>query len=131
MLGDPIILVNRTSLPLQFVADGRFYTLQPGDNHGYVRGHAQFAMQQHPLMGSEDYYSLEFESLIGIKGETPCDEIPDDVLQAVNEQEAERFNRERSGLRSAIKVKPRHRVPTGRSGGVTSAANANAYAIGG
>lgn len=130
IVGDPIVLVNRTAHPLEFTADGRTYKLTPGDNYGYVRPHAQYAMAQNPLMGTEDFYSLEFESLVGIKGESACDPIADDVLEEVNKTEVERFNRERNGMRSGMKVQPRHRMPTGRTGGVTSHATQNAFAVG-
>ena len=130
MVGNQIVLVNRTQHPLKFTADGRQYTLQPGDNYGFVESQAQFAKAQNPLMGTEDYYSLEFESLVGVKGEDECSPISDETLEMVNQTEAERFNRERSGLRKAVKVVPRHRMPVGRTGGVTTGGNANAFAIG-
>lgn len=129
MQGSPIILVNRTSYPLDFTADSRFYTLAPGENYGYVQGHAQFATAQNPLMGSEDYYSLEFQSLVGIKGQTDCAPIPDDVLLAAVESH-ERFDRKEAGLAPVKFVKPRHRMPVGRSGGVVTQANDNALAVG-
>lgn len=130
MTGEPVVLVNRTEIPLTFVADSRHYVLQPGDNYGFNRAHAFYAKKQNPLMGSEDYYTLDFTSLVGIKGEDDCDPISTAVLEAANKEEAERFNRERSGLRAAVKVAPRHRIPTGRTGGITTAANENAFAIG-
>jgi len=130
MVGAPIILVNRVGEELKFVADGQHYVLQPGDNYGFVQGHAYFAMAQNPLMGSEDYYTLEFKSFVGVKGQTPCDPLSDEEL-LIGMDCLERFDRGSAGLRPAERVKPRYRMPKGRTGEVVSAANENAMAIGG
>lgn len=129
MVGDPVILVNRTTEPLPFVADGRHYVLEPGDNYGYVSGHVQFALAQNPLMGSEDYHTLDFQSLVGVKGskEYPSDPIPEEVLIAAMD-EVERFSRVDSGLAPVKRVRPRSAMPRGRA--VASLANANALAMG-
>lgn len=124
MVGDPIILVNRTSGTLPFVADGRHYTLHPGPNHGFVSGHAQFAMAQNPVFGTEDYYTLDFQSMVGVQGQTPCDPISDEVLLDAFEK-VERFDRAKSGMAAKVAVK----VPTLR-GRQASAANDNVFATG-
>lgn len=90
MVGDPIVLVNRTSKPLTFQVDGRQFTLQPGKNYNFLEGHARFAMAQNPLNGTEDYYTLQFVSLVGVEGKTDCESIPDEVIEAA--KEAERFD---------------------------------------
>lgn len=112
MTGEPCIIVNRTPDPLSFVADSKHYVLKPGDNFGFNTGHAGFAMRQNPLMGSGDFYSLEFQSLVGIKGadgyETDCTPISDDVLLRAMD-EVEWFNREEAQLPGKVKrvQKPR------------------------
>lgn len=113
MTGDPVILVNRTSQELQFTADGRTHKLKPGDNYGFSQGHVRLAMAQNPLMGSEEYHSLNFTSLVGVKKtdgeaypETPIDPIDDDTLLAAMES-IERFDRASAGLRPAVRVAPR------------------------
>lgn len=137
MVGTPVILVNRIGEDLEFTADGQHHILTPGDNYGFVEPHAFYAMKQNPLMGSEDYYTTEFRSLIGVKerdgkerSDCPCGPISDDdLLQAMDA--IERFNRDDAGLRPTIVVKPRHRMPRGRTGEVTTGASGNAMAIGG
>jgi hypothetical protein len=102
MVGEPVVLVNRTPDPLSFVADGRHYTLQPGDNHGFVQGHTRFALAQNPLMGSEDYYTLNYQSKVGVKGSnptTPDTLLTDDELLIAMES-LERFDRSLAGLRA-------------------------------
>ena len=130
MVGSPIVLVNRTDAPLQFVADGQHYELAPGENYGYVETQAYFAMAQNPVMGSEDYYTLEFKSKVGVKGKTPCEPLTDEELLAGLDS-LERFDRKGAGLADKIAVKPRHAMPRGRSGGISGGANENSMAIGG
>lgn len=129
MTGEPIVLVNRCDAPLSFVADGRHYELAPGDNHGYVSAHARFAMAQNPIFGTEDYYSLEFASLVGVKGQTPCDPIPDEILLRAMEN-PERFDRVASGLQAKVAVAPKQRMPKGRFNGMSSGAGSEAFAVG-
>lgn len=133
MTGNPVTLVNRTSEPIRFVADSRHYLLQPGDNHGFLEGHAPFAMRQNPLMGSQDYYSLDFISKVGVKvggvvrEDAPCDPITDEQLLAAMD-EIEAFNRSVSGLREGQRVRPRVAMPRGR---INSAADLTVLAVGG
>ena len=118
MVGNPICLVNRTGEDLKFVADGHHHVLKPGDNYGYVEPHAYFAMAQNPLMGSEDYYTLDFQSLVGVKGDPTRPTTPfstEELIESYDQDE--RFNREVSGLRVGTKVKARHRPPVGRVAG--------------
>lgn len=133
MLGSPVILVNRTDAPLNFTADSRHYILTPGDNYGFVEGHVQFAVAQNPLMGTEDYLTLEFQSLVGVKQDGkeiyPCEKLTDDQLLAGMESK-ERFDRETAGLGAVKFVKPRHPQP-GKGRAFPTAAGANAFAIGG
>lgn len=130
--GSPVVLVNRIGENLSFVADGQHHILTPGDNYGFVEAHAFYAMKQNPLMGSEDYYTTEFKSLVGVKGraDCPCDPISDEELLASYDA-IERFNRADANLAPAQVVKPRHRMPKGRTGEVTTAMSGNTMAIGG
>lgn len=132
LVGSQIVLVNRVGEPLKFVADGVHYELAPGDNYGYVEPHAFFAMKQNPLMGSEDYYTQEFRSLVGVRGreDCPCDPISDEDLLAAMDC-LERFNRSTADLAPVNFVKPRHRMPRGRTGEITTVANDRSMALGG
>jgi len=88
IVGDDVILVNRTSKPLTFKADGRDFVLKPGANYGFNSGHAEFAYKQHPLPGTQDYGTLQFVSLVGIMREDgqeltelfDCSEITDERI---------------------------------------------------
>jgi hypothetical protein len=133
MVGSPIVLVNRTGENIPFTADSRHYILHPGDNFGYTEGHAQFAMKQNPLMGSEDYLTLEFQSLVGYKLDGkeiyPCAALSDEELLASMDSR-ERFDRNGAGLGNVKFVKPRHPQP-GYGRVAASSANANALAVAG
>ena len=128
MVGTPIVLVNRTGSVLKFVADGQHFELTPGDNYNFVEPHAYFAMAQNPLMGSEDYYTLEFQSLVGVKGDParPTTPFSDEEL-GVAAATIERFDRSNAGL-APIKVVKRAPV---RGRGDSNLASGNAFAIGG
>ncbi len=91
MIGNPIVLVNRTSHPLHFTKGGRQFTVMPGRNYGFTSDQVRFAKAQNPLLGTEDYLTRKFESLIGVEGtKDPVDPIPDAVLEAAS---PERFDR--------------------------------------
>lgn len=138
MLGSPVVLVNRTQEKLNFTADSRHYILEPGDNYGFVEGHAQFAVKQNPLMGSEDYMTLNFKSLVGVKEpgqdgkewpDYPCAPLSDEELLAAMESN-ERFDRDGAGLGNVKFVRPRHPQPAaGRS--FASTAGGNSFAVAG
>lgn len=116
MVGSQIVLVNRTDAVLKFVADSIHYELQPGPNYGFVEPHGYFAMAQNPVMGSEDYYTREFRSKVGILGgplATDCSPLSDEEL-LVGMESIERFNRKTAGLAPVDIVTPRHRMPVGR-----------------
>lgn len=92
ILGDPIVLVNRTSKPLTFKANGQDHVLEPGDNFGYNTGHAEFAYKQHPVPGTADYGTLEFMSKIGIKRRDgtvlyDCSPLTDEFLEQMADLE--------------------------------------------
>lgn len=127
MVGEQVVLVNRTRKILNFMADGRSYSLKPGKNYGFVDSQARFAKAQNPLMGTEDYLTLEFQSLVGVQGIDDCDEIPQEVLDAA--AEAERFDiasmvpaarKNRTALAARLQLKGR----------VASLAGANSQAVG-
>ena len=132
IVGDDVILVNRTSKPLTFKADGRDFVLKPGPNFGFNTGHAEFAYKQHPLPGTQNYDSLQFISLIGIKREDgveiyDCEEITDEILEGAVGKEMFDVSTMPLEARAGRKVeKGRHM--TGR--GSVSPAGQNAMATG-
>lgn len=134
MTGNPIVLVNRTTSPLTFVADSRHYELKPGANYGYLEGHARLAQAQNPLPGSEIYHSLDFTSLVGVKdieGKeiSDCSPISDEtILEAEEQSLGERFDRQASGLRDVKSVRNRHPKLNSR---ITTAADQTVLAVGG
>jgi hypothetical protein len=131
VVGEPVVLVNRTSLPLTFVCDSRPYDLKPGPNYGFVQGHALYAIKQNPLMGSENYSTLGYQSLVGIEGndEWPCEPITDEQLLEAWET-GERFDRKSKDSPLIQKVKAKAKAARlGRIDG--GGAGANAMAIGG
>lgn len=129
MVGDQVVLVNRTSSRvLEFTADGRHYALKPGDNYGFLEGHVRFARSQNPLMGSEDYHTLNFDSLVGVKGRTNCEPISDEDLE-LSELNVERFDPQSLPRQNRVAIKPRHPRMKGRIDG-GAGANANAFAVG-
>lgn len=92
ILGDDIVLVNRTTKPITFKADGRDHVLKPGDNYGFNTGHAEFAYKQNPVPGTADYGTLDFVSKIGIArptGEILYDTSPltDEFLASMGDKE--------------------------------------------
>lgn len=129
MVGSQIVLVNRTGEVLHFVADSMHYDLQPGENYGFIEPHGYFAMAQNPVMGSEDYYTQAFRSKVGVKGATDCTPLSDEeLIQGMDS--IERFNRKDAGLAPVDIVKPRHRMPHGRTGEVSNGAGSGAFASG-
>ncbi len=134
MVGSQIVLVNRVGENLNFTADGQQHTLVPGNNYGFVDAQARFAMDQNPLMGSEDYYTLQFRSLVGVRvsvnnqlvDKSPCEPISDEDMLAAMEC-VERFDRKDAGLAPVKYVKPRSRMPRGR---VADGTDNNVFATG-
>jgi hypothetical protein len=105
----PTKVINRTSRPLSYIADGRVYTLQPGVNI-IPSTHVRFAKSQNPVMGSEDYYTLSFDSLIGVDGKDDCSPIPDELLESA----IERFDRSSMSAesRKVAVVEARYQIKT-------------------
>jgi hypothetical protein len=125
MTGNPVVLVNRTSRILEFVADGQQHQLMPGENFGFNSAQARFAKSQNTLKGSEDYHTMRSTSLVGIKDKDDCSEIGDEVLNAAS---TERFDRATMpGAEKFVLVPVRHRV-LGRIAGI---AGGESQAIGG
>jgi len=60
-----VTLVNRTSKTLNGTWDGRQYKITPG-RHEFPEIQAMKFKEQNPIMGTEDPYTLQKESLIGI-----------------------------------------------------------------
>lgn len=63
-----LTLFNRTSKVLEGVWDGRIHMIKPGRNE-FPETLAYKFRDQHPLMGSQDPYSLEKEYLCAIEEE--------------------------------------------------------------
>ncbi len=61
-----VILVNRTSKPLEATWDGKRYPLQPGDNP-LPRAVAEAAKRQNPIMGTGGDGMWDMDYLVGIK----------------------------------------------------------------
>lgn len=83
---DFVSLVNRSSKNLTGTWDGRQYTLTPGQ-HSFPEIQALKFKEQHPVMGSEDPYTLQKEYLIGIV------EHGDDISPTEQTNVIERWNR--------------------------------------
>lgn len=80
MVGDIVVIVNRTNRNLDVMKDGKPTVLKPGRN-SVNAGLIRFAKQQNPLPGSQDPYTLQEESLIGVEGtHDNCEPIPDELL---------------------------------------------------
>lgn len=89
MVGEMLVLVNRTSKPLVVQQNGRQVTLKPGDNH-ITADWVRFAKQQHPRMGTFDPSGLEGEYLVGVKdSEDDCSMIE----PGAEHKSVERFDR--------------------------------------
>jgi len=133
ILGDPVVLVNRTTKPLTFKANGRDFVLKPGKNYGYNSGHAEFAYKQHPLPGTQDYQSLQFISLVGIMREDgtvlyDCEEIPDSVIESAVGKEP--FDLETlPPSAKAGRTKEKGRYLSGRDAATQATANAVAQGV--
>lgn len=73
--GPFVVVVNRTSRPLQVRVDGRTWTLKPGRNPGISHVVAEFAVKQHPRLGTFDKTMQGGESLVGVEGFTPKEHL--------------------------------------------------------
>jgi hypothetical protein len=121
MRGDFVTLVNRTSQPLTFKANGRTYRLQPGAN-AVTNELVRFAKLQLPRMGTFDPSGLQGDYLVGVKGVDDCSMIPPGEEHKGNK--VERFDRSQMDDEAAQAVvlstgiqQPRRRVPS-EAGGV-------------
>lgn len=92
-VGKIVQVFNRTSRVLIVVKDGIEHQLQPGLN-SVTQDIVLYAKQQHPIPGSEDAQSLEYESLVSFvnpkKQIDSLDPISDEVLKTLPK---ERINR--------------------------------------
>jgi hypothetical protein len=80
---DSVVLVNRTSQPLNVRYDGEDITLQPGENPGFPAVAVPYAKRQNPLMGSKHPINpTKFIALVGVKdSKDDISPIPDEVLR--------------------------------------------------
>jgi hypothetical protein len=127
--GSPVVLVNRTQRVLMFVADGQHHQLAPGENYGFNSAQVYFAKAQNPQMGSEDYHTLEYTSLVGVKGAEGDDCSPIDESEDLGSN-GERFNYASlpDGGKGRVKIAARHQPIRGRIAGI---AGAESMAVGG
>jgi len=68
--GPFVVVVNRTTRGLTVKVDGRTWVLKPGVNQGIPHVVAEYAIKQHPRMGTFSKTLGGGESLVGIVGYT-------------------------------------------------------------
>lgn len=73
--GPFVVVVNRTSRPLNIRADGRTFTMKPGRNPGIPHRIADYGVRQHPRLGTFDKTMGGGESLLGVEGFTPREQL--------------------------------------------------------
>lgn len=116
--GEIVQIFNRTTRTLTCMKGGRQHTIPPGLSY-VTFDVVMYARQQNPVPGSEDYQSLEYESLIslvaakGQKQKHPLDVVPDDVLDALG---PERLNRASMQLDRQVGQTMTTAFPRGRVG---------------
>lgn len=119
MTGPIVTVFNRTSRRLVVTKDGKETVLEPGINH-ITQDLVLYAKQQHPMPGTEDPNTLDYESLVSYvadrkKGEKQRDsleEISDEILALLPK---ERINRmllplDRQNVEETPNVFPRGRL---------------------
>lgn len=74
MTGEPCILVNRSSQPLEMKKNGVVKILKPGENLS-TTDWIKFAKMQNPRMGTFDHSGLNGDYLVGVKGVDDCSMI--------------------------------------------------------
>jgi hypothetical protein len=98
---------NRTERTLEYMVDGRRYTLKPGLNT-VMDFHIPYAMKQNVVPGSGDpNVPSRFESLVGIPGRTNCDPLPEGLDRSL-------LPRDRQNV--VDKAMPSRDFPRGRTG---------------
>lgn len=83
-------MINRTSKTLEGLWDGKRHAIVPGKN-SFPEMQAMKFKEQHPVMGSEDPYTLDKEYLLGIE------ENNDPISPIEQSASVERFNRAKIG----------------------------------
>lgn len=89
-----VTLVNRTSGVLEGTWDGKRHKIHPGKNE-FPEIMAHKFKEQHPIMGSEDPYTLDKEYLLGIV------EDSDPITPIEQSKAVELVNRKKLGGRAA------------------------------
>lgn len=74
MVGEPCVIINRTSRPLEVIINGRTRILKPGPNPA-TTDLIRFAKQQHPRMGTFDPSGLDGDYLVGVEGFDPPERL--------------------------------------------------------
>ena len=113
MIGRIVTVINRTSRLLKATKNGVDMSFPPGETH-VTSDWVRYIKQQNPVPGTGNPFTLEFDSLFGVKGtRDDVSEIPDAVLNALP---VERLDR------SMLDAKLQHadtqtvRFPRGRVG---------------
>ena len=73
--GPFVVVINRTSRDLTVQVDSRQWVLKPGRNAGLSHIVAERAIKQHPRRGTFDTRLGGGESLVGVEGFTPADQL--------------------------------------------------------
>lgn len=90
MIGRIVTVINRTSRTLKATKDGVDMSFPPGETH-VTADWVRFIKQQNPVPGTSNPFTLEFESLFGVKGsKDDCSEISDDILNALPVEKLDR-----------------------------------------
>lgn len=116
MIGPVCTVFNRAPFRLIVTKDGRETVLEPGMNH-VTQDLVWFAKNQHPVPGSEDAGTLEYESFVSFvspdptKQRDPLVPFDEDVLKLLPK---ERINRmtlapERQNVQETANVHPKGR----------------------
>jgi hypothetical protein len=113
MIGSIVTIVNRTTRILKVTKNGLDMSLPPGETH-VTSDWVRFAKQQNPVPGTGNPFTLEFESLVGVKGtKDDISPISDDILNALP---AERLDRSMLDPKLQRADEQAVRFPTGRVG---------------
>lgn len=69
------VVINRTTRALTVSVDGRSWVLKPGRNPGIPAAVVPYALKQHPRLGTFSKNLGGGESLVGVEGYTPADQL--------------------------------------------------------
>lgn len=96
MIGPVVTVYNRAPFRLVVTKDGREHVLEPGINH-ITQDLVLYAKQQHPVPGSEDAGTLEYESFVSFvqpdptKQRDPLDDYDADIIKLLPKERVNRM----------------------------------------